>query len=136
MRTGTRPEVDTVTVRIPMRLERRGGRKLIIAPDGSAPIPAKPERDETMIRALVKAHRWRRRIESGKAKSITDLAAQEGVTDAYVCRLLPLTCLAPAVVEAILDGRQTKGLRLAHLVGSVPLAWEEQRSWRTHSCRL
>jgi hypothetical protein len=47
----------------------------------------KPRRDDTLIRALVRAHRWRRRIESGQAKSIADLAEQEGVTDAYVCRL-------------------------------------------------
>jgi hypothetical protein len=44
-----------------------------------------------LTKALVRAHRWRRRIESGQAKSVTDLAEQEGVTDAYVCRLLPLT---------------------------------------------
>jgi len=62
MKHRAQSEVDTVTVHIPMRLERRGGRKLIIAPDGSTPVPAKPDRDETMIRALVKAHRWRRRI--------------------------------------------------------------------------
>lgn len=135
MRHGVRPEVDTVTVRIPMRLERRGGRKLIIAPDGSAPAPMKPERDKTMVKALVKAHRWRRRIESGKAKSITDLAAQAGVTDAYVCKLLPLTCLAPDIVEAILDGRQPKGFKLATLLRGISLAWEEQRA-RSRSLRL
>ena len=76
----------------------------------------------------MRAHRWRRRIESGQAQSITDLAEQEGVTDAYVCRLLPLTCLAPDLVEAILDGRQPKGLRLAEMLGNGPLGWEEQRS--------
>ena len=75
----------------------------------------------------MRAHRWRRRIESGQAKSITDLAEQEGVTDAYVCRLLPLTCLAPNIVEAILDGRQPKGLRLAEMLGNGPLDWGEQR---------
>ena len=63
----------------------------------------------------------------GTPKSITDLAEQEGVTDAYVCRLLPLTCLAPDIVEAILDGRQPKGLRLAEMLGNGPLDWEEQR---------
>jgi hypothetical protein len=57
----------------------------------------------------VRAHRWRRRIESGQAKSITDLAEQDGVTDAYVCRLLPLTCLASDIVEAILDRRAAEG---------------------------
>jgi hypothetical protein len=59
---------------------------------------------------------------------VTDLAKQENVTDAYVCRLLPLTCLAPDIVEAILDGRQPKGLRLAEMLGIGPLAWEEQRA--------
>jgi hypothetical protein len=69
-----------------------------------------------LIKALVRAHRWRRKTESGQANSITDLAEQEGVTDAYVCRLLPLTCLAPDIVKAILDGRQPKGLRLAEML--------------------
>jgi hypothetical protein len=53
---------------------------------------------------------------------------QEGVTDAYVCRLLPLTCLAPDIVEAILDGRHPKGLRLAEMLGNGPLIWDGQRS--------
>jgi hypothetical protein len=119
-------EVDTLTIRIPMRLQRRGGRRLIMTPEGSVPAP-KPRPDETLIKALVRAHRWRRKIESGQAKSITDLAEQEGVTDAYVCRLLPLTCLAPEIVEAILDGRQPKGLRLAEMLGNGPFAWNAQR---------
>jgi hypothetical protein len=120
-------EIDTLTIRIPIRLQRRGGRKLIMAPEGVAMPTSKPRRDGTLIKALVRAHRWRRKIESGQAKSITDLAEQEGVTDAYVCRLLPLTCLAPDIVEAILDGRQPKGLKLAEVLGSGPVAWDEQR---------
>jgi hypothetical protein len=120
-------EVNTMTIRIPVRLQRRGGRKLIMAPEGVAMPTPKPRPDETLIKALTRAHRWRRRIESGQAKSITDLAEQEGVTVAYVCRLLPLTCLAPNIVEAILDGRQPKGLTLSEMLGNGPLAWEEQR---------
>jgi hypothetical protein len=84
----------------------------------------------TLVKALVRAYHWRRQIESGHAKSITDLAEQEGVTHAYVCRLLPLTCVAPGIVEAILDGRQPKGLKLAEMLGNGPLGWDEQRvSW-------
>ena len=120
-------DVETLTIRIQMRLQRRGGRKLIMAPEGVAASARKPSRDETPVQALVRAHRWRRRIETGQARSITDLAEQEGVTDAYVCRLLPLTCLAPDIIEAILDGRQPKGLRLAEVLGNGPGAWEEQR---------
>jgi hypothetical protein len=120
-------QLDTLTIRIPIRLQRRGGRKLIMTPEGVAAPARKPSRDDTLIKALVRAHRWRRKIESGQARSVTDLAEQEGVTDAYVCRLLPLTCLAPDIVEAILDGRQPKGLRLAEMLGNGPLAWNAQR---------
>jgi hypothetical protein len=124
----TSHEIETLTIRIPMRLQRRGGRKLIMTPEGVAAPARKPSRDETLVKALVRAHRWRRRIESGQAKSITDLAEQEGVTDAYVCRLLPLTCLAPDIVEAILDGRQPRELKLAAILGNGPMVWEEQRA--------
>jgi hypothetical protein len=86
---------------------------------GSAHTETEPRRDDGQ--ALVRAHRWRHRIESGRAKSIVDIAEQERVTDAYVCPLLPLTGLAPDIVEAILDGRQPKGLRLAEVLGNGPL---------------
>ena len=121
------PEVETLTIRIPIRLQRRGGRKLIMTPEGAAVPTPRPRRDETLVKALVRAHRWRRKIESGRAKSVTDLAEQEGVAVAYVCRLLPLTCLAPDIVEAILNGRQPKGLRLAEMLGNGPVGWDEQR---------
>jgi hypothetical protein len=127
-------EVETLTIRIPIRLQHCGGRKLIMTPEGVAAPARKARRDDTLIKALVRAHRWRRQIESGAAKSITDLAEQEGVTDAYVCRLLPLTCLAPDIVEVILDGRQPKGLRLAEMLGNGPVGWEEQRA-RWAFCR-
>jgi hypothetical protein len=126
--TPAQPVATLGLIRIPIRLRRRGGRKLIMTPKGAAAPAPKPRPDETLVKALVRAHRWRRRIESGQARSITDLAEQEGVTDAYVCRLLPLTCLAPDIVEAILDGRQPKGLRLAEMLGSGPLGWEGQRA--------
>jgi hypothetical protein len=86
-----------------------------------------PKRDETLIKAPVRAHRWRRRIESGQAQSITGLAGQEGVTDDYICRQLPLTCLAPDIAEVILDGRQPKRLRLTEMLGNGPRGWQEQR---------
>ena len=88
-------------------------------PEGVAAPARKPSRDETLVKALVRAHRWRRRIESCRAKSIIDLAAQEVVTVAYACRLLPLMWLAPNIIEAILDGRRPKSL--ADVLGSGPL---------------
>jgi hypothetical protein len=70
---------------------------------------------------------WRRRIESGRSKSITDLAAQEKVTIAYVGKLLNLTCLAPDIVAAILDGRQPRGLSVNVMLKDVAAGWDQQR---------
>ena len=80
-----------------------------------------------MLRILIKAHRWRRRIESGTAKSVTDLAEQEEVTVAYVTKLLAVTCLAPDITAAILDGRQPRGLSTNVMLKAVPESWKEQR---------
>jgi hypothetical protein len=82
---------------------------------------------QEMTEAFVRAHGWRRRIERGLAGPITN-SRSRSLTDAYVCRLLPLTCLAPDIVEAILDGAQPKGLRLAEMLGNGPMGWNEQRA--------
>ena len=125
---------DTITVTIPMTWKRRGGRKVIIAPDGGdAWAPAKPRPDETLIRALARAHRWKRMLEEGRYRSAAEIAEAEGVTRSFVNRLLRLTLLAPDIQEAILDGRQPKGMQLEELTRAMPRAWEEQRqfcSWR------
>ena len=97
-------------VRIPITFVRRGGRKVIIAPDGGdAWAPAKPRPDETLIRALARAHRWKRLLEEGKYRSAGEIAEAEGVTRSFVNRLLRLTLLAPDIVEAILDGTAAEG---------------------------
>ena len=82
---------------------------------------------QTLIRTLARAHRWKRMLEGGKYRSAGELADTEGVSRSFVNRLLRLTLLAPDIVEAILDGRQAKGLQLAELTGKLPNAWEEQR---------
>ncbi len=130
---GNQPEAvrfdgETLTLRIPMRFQRHGGRKLIVGPDGEenwAPLPTGP--DNTLIRALGRAHRWKRLIENGTYGSIKELATAEKVNDSYVCRILRLTLLAPDVVEVILDGRQPRMLQLKDLMRVVSNDWSEQR---------
>ena len=118
----------TIIVRIPMTWKRLGGRKAIVAPDGSAAwAPAKPRPDETLIRALARAHRWKAMLEEGRYRSAGELADTEGVTRSFVNRLLRLTLLAPDIQEAIIDGRQPKGMQLEELTGVMPSGWDEQR---------
>jgi hypothetical protein len=119
---------DTITVFIPMTWKRRGGQKVIIAPDGSdAWAPTKPRPDETLIRALARGHRWNWMLEQGRYRSIAEIAEAEKIDRSFLSRLLDLTLLAPDIQQAILEGRQLKGLQLEELMGAMPGAWEEQR---------
>ena len=119
----------TIIVKIPMKFRRRGGRKLIIAPDGGdAWMPSKPRRDDTLIRAIARARRWQRMLESGQVPSTRQLAEKEKINASYLARILRLTLLAPDIVEAILDGRQPKGLLLADLMKTFPVEWDKQRT--------
>lgn len=119
---------DTITVFIPMTWKkRRGGQKVIIAPEGGdAWAPAKARPDETLIRALARAHRWNRMLETEKRRSIAEIADAEKVDRSFVSRLLDLTLLAPDIQETILEGRQAKGLQLEELMRVMPGEWEEQ----------
>jgi hypothetical protein len=118
----------TIIVTIPTAWKRRGGRKVIIAPDGGdAWAPARPRPDEALIRAVVRAHRWKRRLEGGKYRSAAEIAKVESHTRSFVNRLLRLTLLAPDIIEAVLDGRQPKEMQLEDLTQALPSAWDEQR---------
>jgi hypothetical protein len=99
-----------------------------IAPEGGdAWAPAKPRPDEILIRALARAHRWKRMLEEGRYRSAAEVAKAESVTRSFVNRLLRLTLLAPDIVEAILEGRQPKAMQLEELTRALPSEWEEQR---------
>ncbi len=116
----------TLTVRVPMELRKHGGRKLIIAPDGGTWAPPRSRIDNTMVRALARAHRWKRLLESGEFGSIVELANAENVNTSYLCRILRLTLLAPEIVEAILDGRQPAEITLALLMEPFSINWLAQ----------
>ncbi len=116
------------TVFVPMTFRRIGGRKRIVLPDGSLYNPAQPVSiDNAIVRALARAFRWRRQLESGRHASINELAKADKIDRGYVSKVLRLTLLAPDIVEAILAGRQPEGLKLADLLEPFPVAWAEQR---------
>ncbi|MDX9859286.1 MAG: hypothetical protein RBS99_00070 [Rhodospirillales bacterium] len=120
---------DTITVRVPMTFRRRGGRKLVIAPDGAtAWMPPRARVDNALVKALARAFRWRKLLEAGVHGSVADLAAAENINKSYVSRVLRLTLLAPEIVEAILDGRQTAEMQLDALMKPFPVEWEQQPS--------
>ncbi|ARJ70355.1 hypothetical protein [Paracoccus contaminans] len=122
MTRGT-PVPETVTLHVPFRLVKRGGRKEMQLPVGTT----QPRRtDNTLVKALARAFRWKRMLDSGEFTTIVELAEREGIAPSYMNRILRLTLLAPETVEAILDGRPGPEVTLARVLVSFPVEWGKQ----------
>jgi hypothetical protein len=123
------PIPQTVTLHVPFRIVKRGGRKEMRLPDCAT----QPRRtDSILVKALARAFRWMRMLESGEFTTIAELAEREGIAPSYITRILRLTLLAPDIVEAILDGKQGSEVTLARVLEASPVEWSAQRlSWGT-----
>ena len=112
------PIPETVTLHVPFRIVKRGGRKEMQLPEGAT----QPRRAEsTLVKALARAFRWKRMLESGEFATIAELAEREGIAPSYMTRVLRLSLLAPGIFEAILDGRQGPEVTLARMLQPVPV---------------
>jgi len=125
MTRGT-PIPDSLTLHVPFRIVRRGGRKEMQLPEGAT---HSRRTDTSLVKALARAFRWKRMLETGEFANIAELAKRERIAAPYLTRVLRLTLLAPDIVEAILDGRQRACLTLETLREPAPAQWQEQMSW-------
>lgn len=118
-----KPVPETVTVHVPFRLVKRGGRKEMQLPDGAS---SHRKMDNTFVKALARAFRWKRMLESGEFTTIAELAEREGIAPSYMTRVLRLTLLAPGIVAGILDGTQGPDVTLARVLELFPMEWTKQ----------
>jgi hypothetical protein len=92
----SRLDSSTLVVRIPMRFQRRGGRKRIVAPDGSEIVPAsKPQPDGTLVKALARAWRWQKLLDDGVYTSVSEIGYAENISKSYISRILRLALWHP-----------------------------------------
>jgi len=117
------PIPDTVTLHVPFRVVKRGGRKEMQLPEGATQ-SRRP--DSTLVKALARAFRWKRMLESDEFATIAELAEREGIAPSYMTRVLRLTLLAPDMVETILDGKQGPEVTLARVLEPFPEEWDAQ----------
>jgi hypothetical protein len=119
----------TMTVRVPISIRRSGGRRLILAPDGTKIGARSVCRgiDSAVVKAVARAFHWREMLENGTSATIAEIAAAERMNASYVGRVLRLTLLAPKTIEDLLDGKQPAEVTLAMLMQPFPADWERQR---------
>ncbi|MBM1222703.1 hypothetical protein JQU17_21045 [Ponticoccus sp. SC2-23] len=116
---------ETVTLHVPYRVVKRGGRKEMQLPEGDKRLH---RIDNTLIKALARAFRWKRMLESGEYATVAELAEHEGIATSYMTRVLRLTLLAPDIIESILDGKHGLDVGLGRLLAPFPTDWKHQRS--------
>jgi hypothetical protein len=71
-------------------------------------------------------------LETGRYATIREIAKAERINPSYVSRMLRLTLLAPATVEAILDGRAAAALMLAEAMEVFLVVWAQQQQPSTN----
>ena len=120
--------MNVVTITVPMTFKKRGGRKVIMLPDGNYgnPVP-KATIDNAMVKALARSFRWQAMLENGTCGSLDEIAKAERISASFVSRVIRLALLAPDIVVAILEGRQPAHLTLKDLMGPFPVEWDLQR---------
>jgi len=119
---------NTFTVAVPLTIRKRGGRKLVLSPAGEEiTAPARPRIDNTLVKALARAFRWRKLLETGVYATVAEMADAEGINRSYVSRVIRLTLLPPKLVESILDGRPEAVILLPELLEPRSDVWSEQQ---------
>ncbi|SFN07443.1 LacI family transcriptional regulator [Nitrosomonas communis] len=116
-----------LTLSVPIQIKRRSGRKLVTLPNGEIVKVQTWDTAPTPLQlALARGHRWLSMLESGKVKSLKEIATRESVDNSYVSRMVNLTTLAPDIVAAILDDTLPDNIILFDLAVDPPVLWEEQ----------
>ena len=117
-------EPTTMRVFIPLTIRKRNGRPKIVPPADMAPDTGGV--DPHVLKAIAKAWSWRRKLESGEAATIQDIAEAEGISDRYVGRMLRLAYLAPALLDRLLIRRVPPAMSIKDLAMAAELPWAEQ----------
>lgn len=122
---------------IPWTLVKRGVRRQVLTPldaPGEFRIESVNEQRERgavqhrpLLRALALAHYWQRLIDEGKYRTITEIAAIEGMDRGQASRIAQLVRLAPDIIEACMAGEESR-VSLEKLIRhGIPMRWDEQR---------
>jgi len=107
------------------RLKRSGHVMRLIQRNGSA---AAPSVDRTLVKAIVQGRGWWRELQSNSDMTIEDVARREGMTAAYVVRIVRLAFLSPAMLKSIIEGTLPAHLTVKRLTApdAVPARWDRQ----------
>ena len=125
-------DAPLIPIHVPTRLARRGTEKRIVSVGPTSLAPGRL--DPALTKAIARARRWFESIASGHVTSFAQIATEEGVSDQYIGKLMPLAFLSPSIVEAVLAGDCSVELTAEALTSriEIPASWKTQESVLRH----
>lgn len=117
---------NVVNIFVPMAIKRRGSLVTVIVKNTKSRDQDKNFKSN-MIKSFAKAYKWKKMLESGDIKFLSDISRKENITTAYISKIYNLNFISPKIVKAIFNGEQPRDLRLQDMTRTdIPLVWEEQ----------
>ena len=101
-----------------MNLKKKGNKCTVVEPEGKT--------NNALLKAVVRAHSWKRQLEEGKYRSVKELSTKINIGTRRIQQILRLNYLAPKIKEDIVNGRQPRDLKLVDL-REIPMLWSKQR---------
>ncbi len=122
---------ETINIFVPLEIKRRGGTAMLIMAKNDNPEEDQKYFDETMIKTIAKAHKWKVMIDEGQVSSLADIARKENFGTSYISKVFNLNFLSPRIIERILSGTQPRSLKLQDMTTKeIPDSWQQQEeSW-------
>ncbi|WP_353279965.1 recombinase family protein [Wolbachia endosymbiont (group B) of Udea ferrugalis] len=98
-------------------IKKKGKKCTVTEPEGKT--------NNALLKAVVRAHLWKRQLEEGKYESVKELSAKINIGTRRIQQILRLNYLAPKIKEDIVNGKQPRDLKLVDL-REIPMLWNEQ----------
>lgn len=120
-------QANDLVLHCPVIKVRRGHALRLVLPPSAPAVPPR-QRDEKLVQLVAEAHAARKLVMERPAQSVASIASDHGRCRTRLTKLVALSCLAPEIVTAIVEGRQPAKLTASMLVRiELPMHWQEQK---------
>ncbi|PLK26692.1 recombinase family protein [Novosphingobium sp. TH158] len=122
-------QAEPILLTLPIAKVRKGHQLRLVVPGPTSLAPEPARHDTRLLALLAEAAAARRLVLANPEKSLHALGAEHGRCRTRLGKLVRLSCLAPDIVTAIVEGRQPATLtakRLSEI--ELPMDWKAQRA--------
>ena len=124
----TNHHVAPIMLSLPVVKVRHGHQLRLVVPGPTSLAIEPARRDPKLLALLAEAINARKLVIANEGQSLNAIAAAQGKCRTRLGRLVGISCLAPDIVTAIVEGKQPEGMTAKALLDiDLPMGWDQQR---------